>query len=249
MATSPPVIAIVLAGGSGVRFGADVNKVLVSIGGQPVLAYSLATFDRSTRIDAVVIVVRAGEEALVTKIAAKIPVSKLAAVVPGGETRQGSEWAGIQAAANLGAPLARPGTRVLLHDAARPFLTVDLLDRILDDRPDTGTIPTNPLGVPVISPTGRPMPTADLRRVQTPQAFALDVLLDVYPRAESDGFAGVDTAETVQHYGAGAVRWVEGDPNNIKVTNPEDRARANELAARFDRANSRWRDDEDSVDH
>lgn len=230
------MVAIVLAGGSGVRFGADVNKVLVPIGGRPVLAYSLATFERCERVDAIVIVARAGDEAAVADIAAAIPTTKLVAIVHGGETRQGSEWSGIQAAMRVGDPRAT----VLIHDAARPFLTGELLDRTLDDRNETGTIPTLPLGVPVIGPTGRPRETGDLRRVQTPQAFALDVLLDVYPRAEADGFAGVDTAETVQRYRTGDVRWVEGDPGNIKVTNPEDRTEADALAARFDFAASRW---------
>lgn len=236
MSESSSVVAIVLAGGSGVRFGGDVNKVLVPVGGRPVLAYSLATFERCERVDAIVIVARADDEEVVADIAAEVPTTKLVAIVPGGETRQGSEWSGIQAAMRVGAPQ----TTVLIHDAARPFLTRELLDRTLDDRNETGTIPTLPLGVPVIGPTGQPRETDDLRRVQTPQAFALDLLLDVYPRAESDGFAGVDTAETVQQYRTGDVRWVEGDPGNIKVTNPEDRARADALAARFDFATSRW---------
>ncbi|MEZ5377558.1 MAG: IspD/TarI family cytidylyltransferase [Acidimicrobiales bacterium] len=226
---APPNIAIVLAGGSGLRFGGDVNKVLVSIGGRPVIAYSLATFDRCERIDAIVIVIRSGDEQLIHEAVEASGITKLAAVVPGGATRQGSEWAGIQAAASLG----HDGASVLLHDAARPFLTNALLDRIIDDAGAGGTIPTTPIGAPLIDPTGQIVVAGDLMRVQTPQAFPLALLLDVYPRAEADGFAGVDTAETMQHYGAAAARWVAGDERNIKVTHPDDRDVAEELARRF----------------
>ncbi len=226
---SHPTIAIVLAGGSGLRFGGDTNKVLVTIGGRPVLAYSLSTFERSPRIDAIVIVARAGDEAAIGTIVERARITKVAAVVPGGDTRQGSEWQGLQAAARLGfiAPT------VLLHDAARPFLTTDVLDRVLDDDHSVGTIPTVPVRESLVDSEGRLVPNDDLMRVQTPQAFPLELLLEIYPRAEADGFAGVDTAETVQHYRAEQARWVLGDPHNIKVTHPDDRALAERLAGEF----------------
>ncbi len=233
-ASAASVIAIVLAGGSGVRFGGDRNKVLVPIGDRPVLAYSLATFERNARIDAIVIVARAGDAPVVGEIVDSMELTKLAAVVPGGETRQGSEWAGLQAAAALNLTNAT----VLLHDAARPFLTNEVLDRILDDDSSGGTIPTTPIGAPLVDSTGRFVDTDDLMRVQTPQAFPLSLLLDAYPRAEADGFAGVDTAETVQHYGAAASHWVLGDQRNIKVTHPADRAMAEALAREF--VDGRW---------
>ncbi len=226
--------AIVLAGGSGIRFGAEVNKVLVPIGGRPVLGYSLATFEEHSRIDAIVIVARAGDEAAIDTIVSAVGARKVASIVPGGETRQGSEWAGLQAAAQLGFSEAT----VMIHDAARPFMTAGLIDRLLDDASPGGTIPTVAMGVPLVDPDGRPVPADDLRRVQTPQSFPLDLLLEIYPRAESDGFSGVDTAETVQHYGAGPTRWVEGDQRNIKVTHPDDRAHAEALASSF--GDSTW---------
>ncbi len=235
-----PVIAIVLAGGSGVRFGATIdgataNKVLIPIGDQPVLAYSLTTFQRNERVNAIIVVARDGDEAVVADIVTTASIDKLAAVVTGGATRQGSEWAGLQAAAELD---LRHAT-VLLHDAARPFLTTELLDRILDDESPTGTIPTTPIEEPIVDAQGRPRPTDHLMRVQTPQAFPLDLLLEVYPQAEAGGFTGVDSAETVQHVGAGSAQWVRGDPRNIKVTHPDDRAEAERLASRF--VDGRWR--------
>jgi 2-C-methyl-D-erythritol 4-phosphate cytidylyltransferase len=159
------------------------------------------------------------------------------AQVPGGAARQDSEWAGLTAAAEF----ATPGAVVLLHDAARPFLTLDLLERLLAAaaEPDTiGVIPASGVAGSIVDADGRPIPTDDLVRVQTPQAFELALLLDCYPRAAAEGFSGVDTAQTVQRFGSGPIRWVEGDADNIKVTHPDDRPRAEALAARF--ADGRW---------
>ncbi len=109
--------------------------------------------------------------------------------MPGGDTRQASEWAGIRAAADLGLP--RP-TMVLLHDAARPFLTLDLIDRLLDGDPsaEIGAIPAHPVTDALVDDTGRLVDQVGLVRVQTPQAFSLDVLIDRYPTGRSRGVLG-----------------------------------------------------------
>ncbi len=225
-------IAIVLGGGSGTRFGSETNKVLVSIGERPVLGWSLDTLQRCEHIDAVVVVIRAGDEGPVDSIIADTQADKVVAVVPGGETRQASEWAGIRAAADLGLDGL---ITILLHDAARPFLTVALIERLVDGDPavEIGAIPAHPVTDALIDEQGRLVPADELVRVQTPQAFRLDVLLERYPRAEAEGFTGADTAETVQHHGPGVIRWVPSDPDNIKVTHPEDRVKAEQLARSF----------------
>ncbi|MEZ5225479.1 MAG: hypothetical protein R2710_02085 [Acidimicrobiales bacterium] len=146
---------------------------------------------------------------------------------PAARRAQGSEWAGIQAAASLG----HDGASVLLHDAARPFH--DRLDRIIDgcrcrrnhsDHSDRCTA-HRPDG----SDRGGRRPHARADPAGLPPRIAARTSI---PEPRPTG-AGVDTAETMQHYGAAAARWVAGDERNIKVTHPDDRDVAEELARRF----------------
>lgn len=220
------VVAVVLAGGSGTRFGAEVGKVYVTLGGRPILAHSLGVLHADPVVDDVVVVIREGDEDLWEAVHRDAPTDRVRAVVPGGSTRQRSEWAGITAVRDR-----VPGaSAVLLHDAARPFLTHDLIVRLVGPAgAGEGAIPAIPLAGDLVDVDGQPVDTRDLVAVQTPQAFPLDVLLATYPRALAEGFEGVDTAQTVQAHGDVVVRWVPADPRNLKVTHPEDLARAEAL--------------------
>lgn len=225
--------AILLAGGSGSRMRGTDNKVFADVAGRPMVAWSVRTFVASPRIDVIVLVVRAGEHHRVRAALTAGGVAHTAVrLTTGGATRQDSERAGLEAVASDAAV-----DLVLIHDTARPFVSGALIDRVADAAGRVGgAIPVLPLGPGIHRLTDghlEPQP-ADLYRVQTPQAFRAQELLTAYRQAADDGFAGVDTAETVQRYTTLQIAAVPGDGDNIKVTFAADLASAQDIARRRD---------------
>lgn len=225
--------AIVLAGGSGSRLQRPDNKVFVPVGGRPLIAWSIRTFVESESITHLVIVVRAGEHDRVTAIVEDEPIRLPLRIATGGPTRHASEHAGLEAIAEE----IRDGTIdvVLIHDAARPFVSSDLIDRVaMTARAVGGAVPALSLGDGIYRIDGgggivnQP---SNLYRVQTPQGFVAPELLDAYRRAGADGFTGVDTSETVERYTDLDVEIVPGETTNIKVTFVDDLEAAEEIAA------------------
>ena len=223
--------AILLAGGSGTRLGTGDNKAYLPLAGHPLLVWSLVAFERCALIDDVVLVTRAEDRDRARAAADAAGVTKLRAIVEGGATRHASEHAGLTAIADR----IEDGTVTLvaIHDAARPFVTDDLLTRLLRTAADRGgSVPGLPVGPTFLvrSSTAEVVWTDDLRRMQTPQAFHAAPLLAAYRAATDAGFHGVDTAETVEHHGALDVVVVDGDPDNRKVTFADDLRAAEERA-------------------
>jgi len=224
--------AILLAGGSGTRLGTGDNKAYLPLAGHPLLAWSLVAFDRCDLIDDVVLVTRDEDRARAREVADAAGVVKLRTIVSGGATRHASEHAGLTAiAGDIGTGAI---TLVAIHDAARPFVSQSLLDRLLATAAERGgSVPALPVGTPFLvrAAAGTVLWTADLRRMQTPQAFEARGLLAAYHAAATAGFHGVDTAETVEHHGALTVAVVAGDPDNRKVTFVDDLRAAEARAA------------------
>jgi 2-C-methyl-D-erythritol 4-phosphate cytidylyltransferase len=231
-------VAVVLAAGSGTRLGAGRNKVLLELAGRPLLAWSLAAFEASQRVDDIVLVVRATDRCEISLGRATDGCAKLRAVVDGGATRHHSEEAALEViAADI---LDGRVELVLVHDAARPFVGPALLDRVIDAaRAHGGAIPGLPLPAAVLGMGedgwARRLPSDDLRRVQTPQAFRARELLAAFraTRSSSGGrlTAGVDTAETVARATELEIRVVDGDERNVKITFADDLRTAAALAA------------------
>jgi 2-C-methyl-D-erythritol 4-phosphate cytidylyltransferase len=220
--------AIIVAGGEGARMQAGKNKVFIEIEGRSILERSLALFESMSQVSEVVLVARPIE---ITRCEAlKKKFRKLSRVVPGGDVRHRSEFAGIQALAG-DIDAGRIDT-VLVHDAVRPFASQQLVDRLLAGVGESvGCIP----GLRVASTTvltedgwiaGYP---TNLWAVQTPQAFQATWLLEAHNRAARQAFVGTDTASVVEWAG-GDVLVIEGERTNIKVTTPDDLARAREIA-------------------
>jgi 2-C-methyl-D-erythritol 4-phosphate cytidylyltransferase len=228
--------AILLAGGSSTRLQHSENKVYLRIGGRPLLSWSLDRFESSPLVDDIVLVIRAGDRRQAGALEAG--TTKLRAIVEGGPTRHASERAGLEAVAR---PIeAGEIDLVLVHDAARPFVSADLLARVIETaRRVGGAVPSLPLETPVFRSLGpqrlEQVDVGDLRRVQTPQAFWARELLAAHRAAAPDGFVGVDTAESIQRYRNLEIAAVEGDPHNIKVTFVEDLFAAEELASTWSR--------------
>lgn len=228
MSASPPATAVViLAAGSGSRVGAEVNKVLLTLRGVPVLVWSLRDALALPGVRRVVLVVRPEDRAALGEAVAPHLGDREVLVVDGGATRHASEWAALQVLA----PDVESGEVevVVVHDGARPLAGLSLWRAVVDAaRVSGGAVPM----VPVTQLVHHDLaPVADaVGGVQTPQAFRADDLLAAYRAAARDGFEGTDTSACVAAYGDVAVTAVPGSALNLKVTFPEDVALAEELS-------------------
>ena len=226
MADAVAVWAVVVAAGSGERLGADHPKAFVRFGDNPLIAASVAALDDHPAIEGIVLVVPAGWEERATFMVDDIGAGKASIAIPGGATRSDSVAAGV-------AEVPADAAIILVHDAARPLIPADLIDRVLGGFADgaDGVIPALSIDDTVkrVDTAGRVVDTLDrseLRTVQTPQAFLADVLRRAV--AAPDRGTGTDCASLVERAG-GTVATVLGDPRAMKITTRGDLERAEEL--------------------
>jgi 2-C-methyl-D-erythritol 4-phosphate cytidylyltransferase/2-C-methyl-D-erythritol 2,4-cyclodiphosphate synthase len=214
----PKTGAIIVAAGRSERM-AGVEKVLAPLGGAPMLLHSVRAFQSCDRVHEIVVVTRADLQARVQRLLERDGAAKLHGVVKGGDTRGESARHGLSA-------LSRDVEIVLVHDAARPLVTAELIGRVLDAAAATGAaLP----GVPPVATikreeSGRSAGTVDrgsLREAQTPQGFRRELLSKAFAAAMRDAFHATDEAACVERIGA-PVALVEGDRRNLKVTVPDD---------------------------
>ncbi len=231
MADAVAVWAVVVAAGSGERLGAEHPKAFVRLGDAPMLAASVVALDDHPAIDGIVLVVPAGWEERATFMADEAGAGKASIAVAGGATRSDSVACGV-------AEVPAEAEVILVHDAARPLLPPELIDRVLAGLGDgaDGAIPGLPLAdtVKEVDRGGRVVATPDrqaLRAVQTPQAFRAEALRRAL--AAPDRGTGTDCASLVERTG-GEVVVVPGDPRAMKVTTPDDLARVEALLADAD---------------
>ncbi|MFC4910528.1 2-C-methyl-D-erythritol 4-phosphate cytidylyltransferase [Actinomadura gamaensis] len=224
-------VAVVLAGGIGQRMGAGRPKQLIEVGGRPILAMSVAAFDGHPRVDEVLVVMAAGH--LRDAAALVAPFRKVSGVIEGGGTRTASSAAALRALAG------RPDdTRVLFHDAARPFVDRAVIDRVLAGLdgyeavavgvPSSDTIVEVSGGMVAAMP-----PRESLVRFQTPQGFRLGTVRKAYELALADpALRATDDCGIVHRYLPDVpITVVAGDERNLKVTHPLDIVIAEHLAA------------------
>jgi 2-C-methyl-D-erythritol 4-phosphate cytidylyltransferase len=230
--SAPRTAAVVLGAGSGQRVGADRNKVLLELGGVPVLARSVRTVLDVRGVHRVVVVCRPGEQELVSDALAPHLGTHDVWLVDGGESRHESEWRALQALA----PDIEAGEIdvVAVHDAARPLAPAGLwADVVAAAAEHGGALPV--VEVPQLSHRDGRRVDAGLVAVQTPQAFDARTLLSAYTSAERDGFTGTDTASCLERYSDVVVVGVPSSASNLKVTFPEDVALAEALLSRAPR--------------
>lgn len=218
------VWAILVAAGRGERLGADRPKAFARLGELPLLAVPLRRIDDSEWVDSVVVAAPPGWEEPAILLAEELGCSKVNACVAGGETRADSVRAGL-------AEVAEDAAAVLVHDAARPLLAEDVIERVLAPLAEgwDGVVPGLPVSDTVkrVGVDGGVVETVSrdgLWAVQTPQAFPPDVLR----RALASGADATDCAGLVEASG-GRVKVVPGDPLLLKVTTAEDLARVASL--------------------
>ena len=212
--------AILVAGGSGERLGADRPKAFVALGGRVLLAESLERLDESDWIDAVVVAVPADWEEAAIVLAEELVASKVAAVVTGGSSRGESVRAAL-------AEVPDDALVVLVHDAARPLVEDAVIERVLGPLAEgyDGVVPGLPLADTVKRVEGgvvaETVDRSALVTVQTPQAFTATALRDAY--RGDDPVDATDCASLVEARG-GRIRVVAGDLRLLKITTADDLA-------------------------
>lgn len=218
--------AVIVAGGSGERFGDPRGKQFVSLAGLPLVAWSILAFDSAPSVACVVVVCPQGRDAeMRNDVLARLELKHEVTLVPGGPTRQDSVLSGLMA-------MPEEPSLVAIHDGARPLIEVEAIERCLSvvrgNNSVAGAIcaarTTDTLKV--VDESGRIVATPDRTCywcAQTPQAFRREVVLAAHESALLEGFVGTDDASLVERKG-GCVLVVETPRDNMKITVPEDLA-------------------------
>lgn len=223
--------AVIVAAGQGTRIVSDTPKQFLEVGGVPMLLRSIRTFARHPAVAHVAVVLRAADAA--APPAWLLPhTGRMLSLVAGGAERSDSVAAGLAA-------LPPTCQVVLVHDAARPFIDLPLIDRVIDAvRAGYAIVPALPVSDTIKEMDAgdperiaRTVPREQLRRAQTPQGFPRHVIEEAHARARRDRAAATDDAALVERLGL-MVRIVAGDPRNLKVTTAEDLELAEYLARR-----------------
>ncbi len=210
---------IVVAAGRGSRAALDVPKQYASVGGEPVLRRTIRAFASHEGIDAILTVIGDGDATRYDETVRGL--AKLLPPVVGGATRQQSVMKGLEALA------AEPPSLVLIHDAARPFVSADVIGNVIDACDEaTGAIPVVAITETVkrveAGAVTDTIPREALATAQTPQGFPYAALLDAHRSAAKAGRADLTDDAAVAALAGLAVRAVEGDRANMKITTPAD---------------------------
>jgi 2-C-methyl-D-erythritol 4-phosphate cytidylyltransferase len=218
--------AVIVAAGSGDRLAADRPKAFARLGDRPLLAESLERLERSEWIDGIVVACPEGWEEPAILLAEELGASKVAQAVTGGASRAESVRLGVDQVPTDAAAL-------LVHDAARPFLPPEMIERVLEPLGDgwEGVVPALAVADTIKRVDGdqvlETLARNSLVAVQTPQAFAADVLRAALA---GDIDAAPDCASLVEARG-GRVKAVEGDSRLLKVTTAQDLAAVEAMLA------------------
>lgn len=226
--SGPDTCAVIVAGGSGERFGDPRGKQFVDLMGMPLVAWSLLAFDRAPSVGHLVLVCPSARlDEVCSDVLGPLDLRHEVALAPAGPTRQDSVFSGLMTVPEQYALVA-------IHDGARPLVEVDAIEACLSlvrDRADVdGAICASQATdtLKVVDPNGRIVSTPD-RSVywcaQTPQAFERKKIISAHEMSLLQGFAGTDDASLMEHCG-GAVHVIATPRDNIKVTVPEDLALA-----------------------
>ena len=213
------VWAVLAAAGRGERLGSDRPKAFARLGGRPLLAESLERLEESGWIDAIVIAAPPDWEEPSILVAEEIAATKVSSAVTGGASRSESVRLALE-------EVPEEAAVVLVHDAARPLLPEDVIERVLAPLSEgwDGVVPAVPLADTVKRVEGdrvvETLSREDLVAVQTPQAFLADALRRA---VRGDVSSATDCASLVESQG-GRIKVVEGDPRLLKVTDADDLA-------------------------
>ena len=231
-------VAIVLSAGKGKRMNSETPKQYIDLNHKPVLYYSVSAFE-SSYVDEIVIVCGEGDENYIKEeIVDRYGFTKVKAIVAGGKERYHSVYKGLVA--------AEQADYALIHDGARPFVSLEVIDRVRECvEGGTSCVAAVPVTdtIKIVDSEGKVLSTPDrktLWAMQTPQAFKYDLIRTAYEelinKEEETLLAGVnitDDAMVVEHFTGLPVQVIMGDYDNIKITTPGDIEIAERILAKI----------------
>ena len=220
MNSQSKVASIVLAAGSGTRFGHNINKVWLPLNGRHIISRSLTNASANFKDARIIVVINPDDEEFARKALADDAMPTSIEIVYGGASRHESEFNALQHLKP--AIIAGEIEIILIHDGARPFASPELFSAIADAATKHGG------AIPTIALDSREMDIVrgeTVARVQTPQGFKAQPLLAAYEKSINEGFVGTDTAACMEKYFPEVkIFAVRGDVLNFKITYPQDLA-------------------------
>ena len=219
-------IAVIFAGGSGVRFGAGIPKQFLEINGRPIIVHTLMLFQRHHKIDKIYMAVLEDYIPHMEKLVEEFHITKVEKIVPGGDTAQDSIYNGLLAAAE-----ENPGDSVvLIHDGVRPFVAYDVITKNIEGVLKNGNAITctSCFETILISEDGEKVGSVPYRKntfaAQAPQSFYLKDIIGYHEQIQKrpERYTDmVDACTIITTLGVEA-NMIPGNRGNIKVTTPED---------------------------
>ena len=215
-------IAIITAAGTGARMGGDTAKQFLLVGDRPILAWTLDSFQKCSRVDDIILVVPKNSVTRCRKeIVDQFRLDKVRQVVAGGKRRQDSVREGLEAA-------SEQNGLVMIHDGVRPIIDTNFLDRFVEAgktyRAVISALPVKET-IKEADPAGMVIKTLDRQRlwaVQTPQIFHFQDIFEAHQRALQEHWQeATDDAMLIERMGI-PIRVMEGSESNIKITTPYD---------------------------
>lgn len=221
-------IALIIAGGSGVRMNQDIPKQFLNVNDRPVIVYTLEAFQKHSDIDAIAVVCIEGWETILSAYAKQFQITKLKHIIPGGDCGQASIRNGVYELEKY----YGKSDIVLIHDAIRPMVSQEIIsDAIVKAKKYGSAIAAVPCAEAMlvideqeteIVSSVKTFPRDNLKRTQTPQAFPLGKICDVHRRAVEEGIMNSVASCTLMIEMGEKVVFSAGSEKNIKLTTTED---------------------------
>ena len=217
-------VAVVFAGGTGTRMNTRSKpKQFLELHNKPILVYTLEAFNRHPEIDGIILVVLESWIDYCKELIDRFRLSKVKAVIAGGDSALASQRNGLLKAAEL-----FPGeTIVLIHDGVRPLIDQETISGNIASVKERGTAITVTPAIETISvktesgEVGEIIERSRVEMARAPQSFYLKDILEAHSKAEKEGVSFIDSASMMKYYGH-KLYTVEGTPENIKITTPND---------------------------
>ena len=217
-------IAIIFAGGTGKRMNTRSKpKQFLELHGKPILVYTLEEFNNHPDIDGIILVILEDWIPYCTEMIERFHLSKVKAVIAGGETALQSQRNGLEKAREL----FGMDSIVLIHDGVRPLIDDITISKNIESVKEHGTAITTTPAIETITvktetgEVGQIIERSKVEMARAPQSFFLKDILAAHQKAEEDSMSFIDSASMMQHYGH-KLYTVEGSPENIKITTPND---------------------------
>ena len=217
-------IALIIAGGKGLRMQQEIPKQFITVNEKPVIVYTMEAFQRHADIDAIAVVCIEGWENILAAYAKQYHITKLRHIIHGGENGQGSIRNGVF---ELEKHYGRDDL-VLVHDAIRPMLSTEIISSCIATATQYGSaIAVVPCQEAMLETqdqisTNSSYPRANLKRTQTPQGFPIGVLADAHREALERGITNSIASCTLMVELGKTIYFSAGSEKNIKLTTPED---------------------------